>query len=269
MRDAKGIQLLGSVLALVACNGVTRASDIEYYGDGGYGGTTSIGTGNLGTGGTSQATGASSGPGAQASSGSAGSSSVATASSTGQGTASSSVAASSSSGGGCVYPAGPYGVSDGKVIPPTLKWQGYLAGGEVQGTLTSKELFDCDASKGINAILFDTSQFGCGACSQEASSLPKLMQKWMPMGIRVVTLLVDAPNNGPPTLMGALQWKQQFGLVDVNVMSDPNFSMAFTQQVGTPLLTYVDPRTMKVTYTQQGYSGNYSGLEALAVKNGG
>lgn len=89
------------------------------------------------------------------------------------------------------------------------------------------------------------------------------------MGIRVVTLLVDGPNNGAPSLMGALQWKQQYNLLDVDVMADPGFSMAFTQQIGTPMITYVNPRTMKVTFTQQGFSGDFSGLEALAKQNGG
>ncbi|MBM4358511.1 MAG: hypothetical protein FJ096_10430 [Deltaproteobacteria bacterium] len=95
------------------------------------------------------------------------------------------------------------------------------------------------------------------------------MQKWKPMGIRVVTLLIDDPQGGAPTLLGAQQWKQKYNLLDVDVMVDPGFSMAYTSQVGTPMLTYVDPRTMKVTYTQQGFSGNYSGLEAVAKKNGG
>lgn len=89
------------------------------------------------------------------------------------------------------------------------------------------------------------------------------------MGIRVVTLLVDAPNDGPPTLLGTQQWKQKYNLLDVGVFSDPNFSMAYTSQIGTPMLTYVNPRTMKVTYTQMGSSGNYSGLEVLAKQNGG
>lgn len=89
------------------------------------------------------------------------------------------------------------------------------------------------------------------------------------MGIRVVTLMIDNPDEGPPTLVGAAQWKQKYNLLDVDVMADPAFSMAYTSQIGTPMLTYVDPRTMKVTYTQQGYSGNYSGLEVLAKNNGG
>jgi hypothetical protein len=158
MRHAQGIELLGSILALVACNGITKAGDITFYGEGGNRGTTSLGNGGNGqSNGTATGSNSSGAPGAQTSSGNVAS---ATASSSNQLAASSSVASSSSTGGDCVYPAGPYGVSDGKVIAATLKWQGYLAGGEVQGTLTSKELLDCDGSKGINAILFDTSQFG-------------------------------------------------------------------------------------------------------------
>jgi hypothetical protein len=89
------------------------------------------------------------------------------------------------------------------------------------------------------------------------------------MGIRVVTLMIDAPNNGPPTLAGTLKWKQQYNLVDVSVMSDAGFSLVSGGSVGTPQITYVDPRTMKVIFVQQGYSGDYSGLENLAKANGG
>ncbi len=89
------------------------------------------------------------------------------------------------------------------------------------------------------------------------------------MGIRAVTLMVDAPDDGPPTLVSTQQWKVKYNLLDVSVMSDPQFSLAYTSSVGTPMQHYVDPRTMKVTFTQMGYSGVYSGLEALAKKNGG
>jgi hypothetical protein len=95
------------------------------------------------------------------------------------------------------------------------------------------------------------------------------MQKWKPMGIHAVTLLIDAPNEGPPTLLGTQQWKVKYNLIDVSVMSDPGFSLAYQNSIGTPMLHYVNPRTMKVTYTQMGYSGNYSGLEVLAKQNGG
>lgn len=147
MRKAKGVEIFGTLLSLVACNSVTGAGDIEFIGVGGAGGTTSVdGANQSTTTGTTSSTSAAT----QAANSVAASSTI----------ASSSIAASSSSGTVCMYPSGPYGVSDGKVIPPSLQWKGYLAGGEQEGTLTSKELFDCDGSKGINAIFFETSQYG-------------------------------------------------------------------------------------------------------------
>ncbi len=95
------------------------------------------------------------------------------------------------------------------------------------------------------------------------------MQQWKPRGIKVITLLVNSPTNGAPTLAGALQWKQKYNLVDVFVMADPTYAMVSGNQVGTPQMTLVNPRTMQVTFVQQGYSGEYSKLEALAKQNGG
>jgi hypothetical protein len=139
----------GAVLVLVACNTVTGADGVEYIdGVGGNEGANAT-TGTT----TASATSAASGTGQTAAS-------TGATTTTGGGASSSSVVASSSTGPACLYPDGPYGVSLGKVIPKNLKWQGYLAGGEAQGTLTTEELFDCDGTKGIHAILFDTSQFG-------------------------------------------------------------------------------------------------------------
>ncbi len=95
------------------------------------------------------------------------------------------------------------------------------------------------------------------------------MQAWKPKGIRVITLMIDAPNDGPPTLAGTQQWKQKYNLIDVDVMSDPNFALVSGAQVGTPQMTIVNPRTMQVIFVQQGFSGDYSKLENLAQQNGG
>ncbi|MBM4358510.1 MAG: hypothetical protein FJ096_10425 [Deltaproteobacteria bacterium] len=148
MMNAQTMVRAGALLVLVACNAVTGAEGVEFVD--GVGGNDSASA----TGSTVSSTSATSGPGQTAAS------TGAAMASSGAGSSSSSVVASSSTGASCVYPAGPYGVSLGKIIPKNLKWQGYLAGGQAQGTLTTEELFDCDGTKGINAILFDTSQFG-------------------------------------------------------------------------------------------------------------
>jgi hypothetical protein len=60
----------------------------------------------------------------------------------------------------CQYPAGPYGVAQGQTLPPSLSWQGYAPGGSQPVTVTVQDFFDCDGTRGIHAVLFDTAQFG-------------------------------------------------------------------------------------------------------------
>jgi hypothetical protein len=60
----------------------------------------------------------------------------------------------------CDYPDGPYGVGEGQIVPPTLTWQGFAPGASSPTTIAITDFFDCDGSRGINALYFDTSQFG-------------------------------------------------------------------------------------------------------------
>jgi hypothetical protein len=55
-------------------------------------------------------------------------------------------------------------------------------------------------------------------------------------------------------VQGAQIWRDQFGLQNVYVLADPNFSMVPGSSVGTPQQTLVDPRTMKVMHLQEGYA---------------
>ena len=88
------------------------------------------------------------------------------------------------------------------------------------------------------------------------------------LGIKWMTLLLDNANEGPPDATGAKQWKDTFGLHHAIVAADPNFSMVPGQSVGTPQFTIIDPRTMTVTFLQEGAGGNeYTQLEQLAMTN--
>jgi len=60
----------------------------------------------------------------------------------------------------CEYPAGPYGVGQGQTVPPNLTWQGYAPNSNSVSTIKIEDFFDCDGTRGIDAVLFDTSQFG-------------------------------------------------------------------------------------------------------------
>ncbi|HHH27493.1 MAG TPA: hypothetical protein ENK57_03960 [Polyangiaceae bacterium] len=88
------------------------------------------------------------------------------------------------------------------------------------------------------------------------------------LGIQAMTLLLDGPGEGPPSVNGAQTWKNNFGLTSIYVVADPSFSMVPGSSVGTPQLTIIDPRTMQVVLVQEGYGGSYPPqLEQTALGN--
>ena len=129
--------------AMVACNVISGADDVTFSddddGSGNGGSTAQGGTTTAGNGGSTTNSTTTSGVGG--------------AGSGGQG-----------SGGmppqPCVYPSGPYGVAQGQTVPPTLSWQGYLPGASTPTTITMDSFLDCDGSRGIDALVVDTSQYG-------------------------------------------------------------------------------------------------------------
>jgi hypothetical protein len=152
----------------------------------------------------------------------------------------------------------------GQVLPPNLAWQGYGAGATDTTTLDIHDLFDCDGSKGINAIIFDTSATWCGACQQEASSLESAIKSSLGAnGAAFITLMgEDAAQGSKPTMATALNWRNQFHLADVTVVADPARVFYQTKglggSIGLPFNVLVDPRTMTVVKFVEGYSGPWS-----------
>ncbi len=60
----------------------------------------------------------------------------------------------------CAYAPGPYGVDETQIVPVTHNWNGWVAGEAAPRIFNVSELYDCESSKEIHAIIFDTSQFG-------------------------------------------------------------------------------------------------------------
>jgi hypothetical protein len=272
------VPLFAAGLFVFGCNGLTGIGDLKIVNDEGQGGAGGDGSGNTsghgsvghttaaGSGGTS-GSGSPSGSGVTAgvTSGSGATSGATTGPSTSAATTSVSTSAASG-GGNCVYPGGPNGVSQGSIADGSLTWQGYADGANQLSTVTIKDYFDCDGSKGINALLVLTSASWCGACQQEAQEMPATIASWAGMGIKVLTLMIEDDNSNPATPPVALAWKNQFGLSNA-VVADPDFSFAPPGSVGLPLNVIIDPRTMKIVDTEEGYSGDYTTLTQLAQKN--
>ena len=168
----------------------------------------------------------------------------------------------------CQYPSGPYGITMGDVLSPSLSWQGYAAGSSNVTTIKASDYYDCDGSKGINALVLDESATWCGACQQEAMDLPaQISGQWGPDGVQFVTLMIEDANSQPATTQTALDWRNQFSLTSIAVVADPNFTFAMNGTNGLPTNILVDPRTMKIVALTQGYGGADPAVDQLAKMN--
>ncbi len=105
------------------------------------------------------------------------------------------------------YPLGPYGTGVGKVVNPGLSWKGYLPNATDVSTIAPTDLYDCDGSKGIDAIIFDVAAQWCAACQSQAANAPQLFSQYDQLGIHVVTLVVQDASTAPATTTTAEQWK--------------------------------------------------------------
>ncbi len=54
----------------------------------------------------------------------------------------------------------PNGVGPGQIVPVDHSWEGFRPNDPNPGTIHVSEFYDCDGSKGIDAVLFDVSQYG-------------------------------------------------------------------------------------------------------------
>jgi hypothetical protein len=183
------------------------------------------------------------------------------------------VSISASSGGDApTWSQDDIGYNVGQSLPVWLSWEGYPEGIPDVAKLTKlriDQLYDPVGVNGINAVLFLTSKYDCSACAKESKQLQSKIEEWNSAGkgIRVVVLVINSPTNSSPDLSSALQWKSQYGLIDAAVGIDPTIVFAVKSTFATPLRTIVDPRTMKVAEVAEGYSDDYSTLEALANEN--
>jgi hypothetical protein len=165
---------------------------------------------------------------------------------------------------GCTYPAGPYGTSKGATVSPDLQWQGYLPGTDTATTIKITDFFDCDGTKGINALLVDHGTYWCSSCQAEAQEWGSVMGTWGPAGARVMTLLVETSSGGPATVQTAKKWKDAFKLSSIYVAADPSFQLQSPAADAWPYHVIINPRTMKIV---DSYTGDTGDAKVLQLAN--
>lgn len=55
---------------------------------------------------------------------------------------------------------GSAGVNTNMVLPSNLTWEGFRPGEDTPSFINVSEFFDCNATRGIDALVIDTSQYG-------------------------------------------------------------------------------------------------------------
>lgn len=218
----------------------------------------SSGASGSGTAGSSSA-GASGTAGSSANAGSSGASGAGSSGASGAGAAS------------CEYPAtsGEFGAVVGAVVPGSLQWQGFAENTESEGTVRIADYFDCDGSKGIHALLLDTSATWCFPCKGEAQDIhDKVAESWGAKGIRVITLMFEDASNQPAVVDTARDWRDTYQLQATAVVADPDFSFAPPgNSYALPFRVVVDPRTMKIVAIPEKIGDETPILEDLAAQN--
>jgi hypothetical protein len=150
---------------------------------------------------------------------------------------------------GCVYPAGPYGVAVNKVLDPTLQWTGYVPGATTPSTVKITDLYDCDGTKGLNAIVVDSAGQWCVACQGIAQEIPSWLSakgdNWTKLGVQILNLVIQNNDYEPATVTTAQQWRDLFMLDTIYVVADPSDTFPTN---ALPYELLIDPRTMKVVH---------------------
>jgi len=175
--------------------------------------------------------------------------------------------------GGCVYPSGPYGITVGKVLDPSLQWQGFAPGATTASTVKITDFYDCDGSKGINALLIDNAAQWCVACQEIAPEIAHWLspsgENWAKLGVQIEQLIIENNDYEPATITTAQQWRDMFSLTEIYVVADPNTTFPAEQ---LPHEFLIDPRTMTIvndldTDATLNADGSDPKVTALAKKN--
>jgi hypothetical protein len=168
----------------------------------------------------------------------------------------------------CTYPAGPYGKAVGSTLDPSLSWTGFRENESASSTISIQDYFDCDGTKGTNALLLSEGAVWCGACQEEASELNSRMAGgWSQKKIRVLSLIIETGSGNPATIQTAQSWKETFNAQGWAVAADPDFTFSTGFGDALPTSLVVDPRTMKIVDRQEGFDPNNPTLDQVANSN--
>jgi hypothetical protein len=173
------------------------------------------------------------------------------------------------------YPVGPYGFVTGQVFP-NITLQGYVGGAGPWTTITTKDYFDVDGSKGIDALMITIGAPWCAGCTAEGASLPDLYRnKYEALGARFLAAIVQDASSKPATQSTVDAWVKSYK-TNYDIAADPDLLTVHLEGSGgsgslaLPYDYVIDPRTMRIKAIDAGiasYGATIPGLDDVLKKN--
>lgn len=168
------------------------------------------------------------------------------------------------------YPVGPYGKSKGATFPP-VSLSGYRDGSLAWTTISMREYFDPDGTKGIRGVMVIAAAQWCGVCQNEVKWVTAAYTNdYRAKGARFITTLLQNGDRKASTQATATLWRDNFS-IPYAVAIDPTWETLPTDR-GTLSLPYsyvIDPRTMRIVEITSAAQTppNIPTLDALLEKN--
>jgi thiol-disulfide isomerase/thioredoxin len=163
---------------------------------------------------------------------------------------------------GVNYPSGPYGYAKHAVIA-NLKFSVKVdpdgPGGSANYSNLAAQplaLSDWYNDPAVGWIVLTGAAGWCGPCREEAGTVPTVSQKWEPMGVRFLTVLIqgfDETNQTPATDTDIDHW-QSVTKNHIDIGTDPNDELhEFASEIASfPLNMLIRKSDMSIQYTELG-----------------
>jgi thiol-disulfide isomerase/thioredoxin len=159
------------------------------------------------------------------------------------------------------YPVGPYGVGIGDTAADATFF-GFVdfnaAANHDLKPIAFHDLYDPDGSKGHKVIYVSIAAVWCGPCNLETKDLPTIFNDVQSQGAVVFQDLYQGANEqtGDPATQSDLEnWNKKYKLPFPTVIDPKGKLDQYFDKNGIPFGLAIDPKTMKILATTNGYGG--------------
>ena len=172
------------------------------------------------------------------------------------------------------YPVGPYGTRTGDTIADAT-FLGYPRFDDRSlQPVSFHDFYDPDGSKGIKLIDFSAGAIWCPPCNEEAAALSDTANGAQALrdelGVAFVQNLTEGDNPASPLPANEddlNQWLDSYSL-PFPLFLDPSKKMsAYFDAKGIPFGMLIDPRTMKIVHTQDGWFGGTTAQQIAGLRD--